>query len=284
MLALSKHQCQLGEGAYWHPIAKKLYWVDIKAHQIHYYDPLSFKSNCWQLPGLVSVICGVKKSNKFIIGYEDKIAEFDPKFQSIKILFDTQTGKRMNDGYVDPKGRFWIGQVDDNQCGLGKLYRYDSTGQCQVMEEGLFTSNGLDWDLKRKRFYLTDSRMKTIYIYDYDVLTGNIKNRRTFIKVSEDEGSPDGMILDAEGYLWVCFWNGSKIVRYSPEGSVSRIINLSISRPTKCIFWGDTLKKLFITSASSNVHTHEQLEPPNGYSFITDVDVFGVTPTLFGAN
>ena len=278
---LSKHQCGLGEGAYWHALEKKLYWVDIKAHQIHAYDPSMNRFYFWQLPGLISVVCGMDSGN-LIVGFEDKIAEYDKQHDVLKVLFDTRSGMRMNDGAVDPAGRFWIGQVDDSRCGLGKLYRYDSDGQCQVMEEGLYTSNGLDWDLNRKCFYLIDSRVQTIYVYDYEHETGQIKNRRVFLKTQVNGGSPDGMILDSEGYLWVCFWNGAKIIRYSPEGIMERTLNMPVSRPTKCVFGGGGLQQLFVTSAASNVNQTEQLDSPNGYVFMSNVGVTGMSSTLFG--
>lgn len=280
-VVLSEVSCSLGEGAYWHALENKLYWVDIKEHQLYRYDSFQNCLEYWQLPGLVSVVCGMKFGG-FIIGFEDKIAEFNIHSAKLKILYHTCSGMRMNDGAVDPAGRFWIGQVDDSRKALGKLYRYDPNGCCQVMEEGLCTSNGLDWDLKRKRFYLIDSRIRTIYVYDYEHETGNICNRRIFLKTKESEGSPDGMVLDSQGYLWVCFWNGSKIVRFSPEGKEDQVINMPVLRPTKCVFWGKDLTDLFITSASSNVNCAEKLGPPDGYSYTLNVGIVGVLPTLFG--
>lgn len=278
---ISNHQYGLGEGAYWHPIDEKLYWVDIKYHQLHSYDPLTQQFSFWQLPGLISAACGMKTGG-FIIGFEDKIAQFNTETEVLTILFDTRSGKRLNDGFVDPAGRFWIGEADDSAQSKAMLYRYDPDGCCTIMEKGLTISNGLDWDVKRHRFYLTDSLLRKIYVYDYDHESGDIRNRRDFVTLSPDEGYPDGMTVDAQGYVWSCFWDGHKVVRYSPEGILDRVIDMPVLRPTKCIFGGAGLNTLFVTSASSNVNSTEQLDKPNGYTFSINLDIVGVPATLFG--
>ena len=278
---ISNHQCGLGEGAYWHPAAQKFYWLDIKYHQLHAYDPNTKQFQQWQLPGLVGAACAMKNGH-FIIGFEQSIAEYDPHTDRLTVLFESHSGHRMNDGFVDPAGRFWIGEADDTNQSQARLYRYDPDGQCTVMEQGLTISNGLDWDLKRKRFYLTDSVVRKIYVYDYDNVTGAITHRRDFVTATPDDGYPDGMVLDADGYVWSCFWEGHKIVRYTPDGAVDRVIAMPVARPTKCAFGGADLKTLLITSASSNVTSDELLAKPNGYVFSIELDVAGRAATLFG--
>lgn len=278
---ISNHQHGLAEGAYWHPQDRKFYWVDIKYHQLHGYDPLAKQFYFWQLPGLISAACGMRNGH-FIIGFENKIAEFDTKTEQLTVLFESHSGCRMNDGCVDPAGRFWIGEADDTDQSQARLYRYDPDGHCTIMEEGLTISNGLDWDVARQRFYLTDSVKKKIYVYDYNHDKGSIENRRDFVTCSPEDGYPDGMVLDREGYIWSCSWEGHKMMRYSPEGMLEEAIELPVSRPTKCAFGGSDFKTVLVTSASSNVNSSEQLDQPNGTVFLMDLDVAGVPVTLFG--
>ena len=119
-------------------------------------------------------------------------------------------------------------------------------------------------------------------MYDYDNVTGAITHRRDFVTATPDDGYPDGMVLDADGYVWSCFWEGHKIVRYTPDGAVDRVIAMPVARPTKCAFGGADLKTLLITSASSNVTSDELLAKPNGYVFSIELDVAGRAATLFG--
>lgn len=273
------HQCGLGEGAYWHAQEQRFYWVDIRFKKIHCYDPAAFAFHYWDLPGIVGCLVPCVNGG-LIIGFEDKIAHFDTSTRKLKILFDSKSGLRMNDGLADPAGRFWVGQVDDEFNDQAKLFRFDPNGQCRVMEEGLSISNGLDWDLKRGVFYLTDSLKHVIYQYDYDDASGTIQNRRQFITFDDKEGFPDGFTLDQHGNLWSCMWDGYQILKISPEAQIEQRIEMPVARPTKCSFGGKHLKTLYVTTAAADL-TDELQEAPAGYVFSIDVDVSGREANLF---
>jgi sugar lactone lactonase YvrE len=275
-------QCGLGEGAYWHYEEQMFYWIDIKFDRIHSYHPQTQEFQMWQLPGLVSAISACK-SGGLIIGYEDKIAHFDTVTSDLGILYDTKSGMRMNDGLTDPAGRFWIGQADDSMQNQAKLFRYDPDGSVHVMEENLGISNGLDWDIERSAFYLSDSLAGAIYAYDYDVATGRISNRRQIVHADiNDGGVPDGMILDTDGNLWCGMWDGHRITQYSPTGELLQSIDMPVQRPTKCVFGGADLATLYVTSAASNRGSDEQFDCPNGYVFALDVGACGRRLTAYG--
>lgn len=278
---LFKRQCGLGEGVYWHPHDGCLYWVDIKEHRIHQHDPRNNSFKFWQLDGLVTAICATDIGN-LLIGYNDKIAQFNPAKGKVEVLWDSKTGLRMNDGSIGPRGNLWIGQADDEGKGRSKLFRFDPDGTVDVMETGLQISNGMDWDLSRHCFYLADSPRRVIYVYEYDNDTNQISNRRELIRFSEADGYPDGLVLDSEGHLWIGMWDGHKVVRVSPEGEVVQTIEMPVARPTNCSFGGLDFKTLYVTSACSDVGSDEQLEAPNGYVFEIDVDVAGRPMTVFG--
>ena len=271
---LYDQQCGLGEGIYWYAKQQRLYWLDITLQRIHCYDSVSKEFNRWQLPGIIGCLSPCINGG-LIIGFEDKIAHFDTDTSKIKILFDSKSGLRMNDGLTDPAGRFWVGQADDDFKERGKLFRYDPDGQCQVMEEGLNISNGLDWDLARQTFYLVDSPRGIIHAFDYDHESGAISNRRPLVQLPQADGLPDGFILDDQGYLWCCMWDGSKIIRISPDGEVEHTIKMPVQRPTKCAFGGTELQTLYVTSASVDLGDDAPFAPPAGYVFSIDVGFQG---------
>ena len=47
--------------------------------------------------------------------------------------------------------------------------------------------------------------------FDYDAGTGGIGNQRVFVRVPKDEGIPDGMTVDAAGYVWSARWDGGSM-------------------------------------------------------------------------
>jgi sugar lactone lactonase YvrE len=101
-----------------------------------------------------------------------------------------------------------------------------------------------------RTMYHTDSILRTIYKYDYDLENGAISSRRVFAEVPPDLGMPDGLTVDSEGYLWSAHWMGSRITRYRPDGAIDRIIECPFRKPTSLVFGGAGLRDLYVTTAS----------------------------------
>jgi len=169
---------------------------------------------------------------------------------------------RFNDGAVDCMGRFWAGSMVDNEemhKQVGVLYRLDPDGSVHAMESGLGVSNGIGWSPDNETMYLTDSMTRTIYAYDFSIASGAISNRRILVHTTEEIGTPDGLCMDDQGYIWSACWDGAKVVRYDPQGNIERVIKVGALRPTSCVFGGPSLNELYITS-SANGLTEEQLK------------------------
>ena len=76
-----------------------------------------------------------------------------------------------------------------------------------------------------------------------------MSNRRTFAKVDTSKGgAADGSTVDAEGYLWTALVYDGRLVRYAPDGSVDRIIDMPVKKITSVMFGGPNLDILFVTS------------------------------------
>ena len=85
--------------------------------------------------------------------------------------------------------------------------------------------------------------------------------RRVFAR-TEPPAFPDGSAVDAQGFLWNAEFNGGRVVRYAPDGSIDRVIALPVLRPTCCTFGGPDLDVLFITTASQQMTAAERLALP----------------------
>ncbi len=106
---------------------------------------------------------------------------------------------------------------------------------------GFHLSNGLAFSPDNTVLYFTDSAARSIYAYDYNLASGDVKNRRLLIQVPSTEGIPDGLTVDAEGFLWSAQWYGSRIVRYDPDGTVERFIGIPASQVSCMTFGGPVL-------------------------------------------
>ena len=106
--------------------------------------------------------------------------------------------------------------------------------------------------------------------------TGAVSNRRVFVSMSQSEGRPDGLSVDAEGYVWLAIWDGWRVARYTPDGQIDREINMPVPRPTSCCFGGADLKTLYITSARVRMSQASLNEAPlSGALFELPVSVPG---------
>lgn len=165
---------------------------------------------------------------------------------------DTIAVNRLNDIVADPRGRVFVGQnvFGSEEHRTGYLFRVDSHG-AQVCAGGVLQGNGMDFGPDLRSFYFTDSILREVYRFEYDVATGHVKNRRVLVRFSRDEGLPDGLAVDAEGFIWIALFYGACLVRVDPDGDIERRIDLPIAQPTSLAFGGCNLDEIFVTSEST---------------------------------
>jgi sugar lactone lactonase YvrE len=177
----------------------------------------------------------------------------------------------------------WIGSLDMGTApNRGSLFRIDRDGGWQQMDTGFTVSNGLAFSPDDKRLYFADSGRRTVYVYDFDIERGEIAHRRPFVALAEGQGLPDGLTVDAEGYVWVAIWDGWTLIRYDPEGRVALRVPLPVPRPTSCCFGGPDLRTLYITSASVRLPEQALADAPlSGALFACEPGVAGLPETPF---
>lgn len=157
---------------------------------------------------------------------------------------------RFNDVIADPNGRVFCGTYSEERK-PGRLYRLDTDGSITKILDNVGCSNGMGFTLDRKQMYFTDSRpAKTIYIFDYDRKTGVISHQRVFVKIpAAEEGVPDGMTVDAAGYIWSAMWDGWVLKRYTPQGEKERSIRFPAKKVSSITFGGEDLNDIYVTTA-----------------------------------
>lgn len=221
----------------------------------------------------------LRETGGLILACEDGLYAFNPRTGEQRFLVDPEPdaeNHRKNDGRADPGGNFWIGTLEEQTFGpVGKLYRVDSALNVTEQTNGLRVPNSLAFDPERGRMYLSDTRAFTIWVFDYDVASGDISNRRFFAKTAAP-ARPDGSCIDAEGFLWNAQYAGARIVRYAPTGEIDRTLDLPVSHPTCCCFGGRDLDRLFVTSASEPLSPSQRsTEPVAGRLMALDPGVRG---------
>lgn len=253
MKVIADYHDLCGECPIWDADAGILYWTDCVGRRFYRYDP---RTGAHQIvkEGLEINGYRINRPGGFIITNNAGIWHWDGADRTILIASEVDGSKcQMNDCVSDPAGRLFAGSVfydPAKEYPLGKLMRVERSGKVVVVDEGFHLSNGLAFSPDYGTLYYADSAGRRIYAYDYGAVNGDLRNRRVLVEVPRDEGVPDGLAVDAEGFLWSAQWYGACVVRYDPDGKVERRIPTPAKQTSSVAFGGSGLTDIFITSAA----------------------------------
>jgi len=245
---IAPFRCDIGEGPLWNPDTRKLLWVDIPPGIIYSYDP-SDGALGWHSAGAPTGGMTLQDDGSLLLFQDGCVSVLDPAGGRREVLSNVCPGNdRFNDVIADPEGRVFAGAMG----GAGRLFCIDTDGAVHEVLSGLGIPNGMGFTPDLSQFYFIDTVQRSIYIFDYDRATGAISRQRVFARLDDREGFPDGMTVDADGFVWVAVWFGGRLKRFAPNGSLDREVQFpspQISCPT---FGGDDFGDLYVTSANSS--------------------------------
>jgi L-arabinonolactonase len=242
----------LGEGPLWDVEEERLYWIDIVGMNVFRCTHDGREIRAWDVPQKIGSMA-LRKRGGAVLSLARGFHFLDLKSGEVELIVDPEPGRtnnRINDGKVDKRGRFIAGTMDTKEEGPnGALYRLDPDLSLHKLDDKIIVSNGPCWSPDGRIFYFADSWSGEIWAYDYDLDTGNVSNRRTFCQIdTSGGGAVDGSTVDAEGHLWNAQVYDGKLIRYSPDGKVERVINMPVKKVTSVMFGGPRLDVLYVTS------------------------------------
>lgn len=257
----------LGEGPYWVPEDDCLLWVDIRGGQLHRTYLPSGETVTLDLGAVSAAFPAV--GGGILTAGDSRLALHQPPGQggqwSSRLVAEVPAREavRFNDAGVDPAGRVWVGSMHVGETQpLGELYRLDSGGTLTVVVKGVTVSNGLGWSPDGTRLYYADSPTRRVDVFDYDPASGEAVNRRVFADLSAFDGVPDGLTVDADGFVWVAVWGGGILRRHAPDGTTDAILQVPVSQPTSCAFGGPGMTDLYVTTARAGLTDGQLAQQP----------------------
>jgi len=273
----------LGEGPVWVDREAALYWLDIKGRKIFRLDGQEQLTE-WPTPMRVGSIAP-RKQGGFIAGTEAGLAKIDLDANRFEVFANPEKElptNRFNDGKVDRQGRFWAGTMDDQEKqASGTLYRIGSELAVSAADRGYKVTNGPAFSPDGTIMYHNDSARQVTYRFEVQP-DGSLEERTIFLQFKEGEGYPDGMTVDSETCLWIAFWDGWCVRRYSPQGEWLETVKVPVARPTSCSFGGADLDRLYITSASIGLDEQaREMQPNAGGLFMLIPGVRGLADVPF---
>ncbi len=283
-------RCATGESPVWHPEEKCVYWLDILAGKMFRYDPADGRYEA-VYDGLVTGGLTVQEDGALLLFMaQGAVATWRGGTVTAGIRRRRgELGFRFNDVTADPEGRVYCGVMAydgpligrRNRPGavlpvkivrrltrigrralrhrpaVGKLSLLDVSGAMVTALEVLDRPNGMGFTPDRKGLYVTSSGARTIRLFDYEARTGELANPRLFARIPEGRGTPDGLAVDAEGFVWSALWGGGALLRFSPDGRVEREIAFPTRKVSNLVFGGDRLTDIYVTTAGGLDRTKE---------------------------
>jgi sugar lactone lactonase YvrE len=251
---------KLAEGPFWDDVQHALYWVDIAGFRAlrlqqgqlrhwQFNEPVSAFIPTTQGDALVTLASGVYRL--------DLSSAADHPALALLGVADPIPGNRANEARCDKRGRLWLGSMQNNldaeggdlplERRSGGIYRVDADARVTPLLSGQGIVNTMLWADDHSALLSADSLDGVIYRYPIQA-DGSLGDRRIWA-AEHVRGVPDGSAMDAEGYVWNARWGGHCIIRFAPDGSVDRIVEVPLSHPTSCVFGGPDMTTLFVTSA-----------------------------------
>jgi L-arabinonolactonase len=280
-------RCLVGEGPVWDVAEQALFFIDILGKKLFRHDPVSGQTREWTVPDIIGSMA-LRARGGAIAALADGVYALDFDSGLCRLLATSpglSKAVQLADGKVDRRGRFIVGSSDRGmKDARGKLYAFDpGASVLRVIDDDIFLSNGPCWSPDDRTFYHADSIRKLIYAYDYDIAAGTVSNRRPFASTAELGGIPDGATVDADGHVWSAICEGAKIVRFRPDGSIERIVDMPVKLPGSVMFGGPRLDLLYVPSLNP-AFLGRASEPLDGYTFVIEgLDVTGLPEPRFGA-
>ena len=273
----------LGEGPFWHPSRGELLWFDIHPGDLYSADTKGNIVGKWNFGEPVAAAALVDHDT-ILVASATAIVEFSFKTGAQKKIAPLEAENattRANDSRVSPHGGWWIGTMGlHGEKNAGKVYHYRD-GKFTTILSDITIPNSTCFSPDGKIAYFSDSPSRQIRKVSLDAATGLPNGPwEVFVDINGSKAVPDGSVVDSEGCLWNAEYGGGRVVRYTPDGKVDRIVELPCPHVTCPAFGGDDLRTLYITTAHQNLDADGRKKwPTAGSLFSIRVDVPGVAET-----
>ncbi|WP_425557294.1 SMP-30/gluconolactonase/LRE family protein [Kribbella aluminosa] len=113
--------------------------------------------------------------------------------------------------------------------------------------------------------------------------TGQQRQHRSVGRRSKAEGLPDGLTVDADGFLWLAVWGRSQVRRYDPLRRPVATTFLPTPNVSSCTFRWPELSALFLTTAAMDIPPEDAGRRQAGSAFVIPTVGQGRTRQVFPA-
>lgn len=269
----------LGEGPVWDAARSCLWFVDIKGHMLHRFDPATGHHDSIdspEEPGWVFPLA----DGALLVGTKAGVHRFeDSAFTLLHAVEADKPGNRLNDAAIHPDGSVWLGTMDNaEEASTGMYYRLHHGACTALAPKPMVITNGPAFSPDGKTVYLVDTLQRTILCASVGS-DGHPGEPRLFAPIPDTMGYPDGPVVDSAGTVWVGLFGGWGVARFAPDATFLGRVEFPVANVTKIAFGGEDLTTVYATTARKGL-SHDELaaQPDAGDLFSFVVEVPGLLP------
>lgn len=278
----------LSEGVWWDDRREGWFWLDIMRNEVHFLK--DGRDALLKTFGDALGFCAPCEDGRLVVGCGRDLILYDPDSGETAVLQTVDAdvpANHFNDAKAIPGGRLLAGTMntamdceDTPGAETGRLYVLESGRAPVVIAGGMKVPNGLAISPDHRTAYHADTYNYTINAYDFDETTGALTNRRLFLRIPPENGSPDGMTVAEDGSLFVAHWGGRAVRRFDGvTGRELAVYEVPAVSPTCCCFGGRNMDELYITTTS--IDSPENEYPLAGGLFVVKPGVRGMKVERF---
>jgi sugar lactone lactonase YvrE len=271
----------LGEGLQWHAPTQRWWWTDIEASTLNAWTPGAAQTLTAKLPDRLGSFAHCR-SGRLLLGLAKRLClatlvdaqangSVSPAIQSLVPVDPAEPRTRINDGRTDRRGYFVFGTMNQasDKRPIGSFYQYSMQhGLRRLALPAVAIANSICFSPDGGTMYFCDTLSQTIMQCDYDAESAQVARVRPFAQVEPAHAWPDGSVIASDASLWNAQWGAGRVVQYSPEGQVMRVVRVAANNTTCPAFGGEMMDELMVTSARVD-QSREELErlPGSGSLF-----------------
>ncbi len=274
---------ELGEGPVWDDRSQQLWWVDIAQGRVHRCSPTGDDSVMAEMNSAAGSVALTDDLATVVVATGQDLVLLHPNGDTSHLVRVGDLVDRgiLNDSGCDPAGNLWVGVSTEGETEpIGCLRVVTPALEVRTVLEGLTIPNGIDWSPDGRWMYFADSPTLRVDAFPFE--DARLGPSTTLARADPGRGIPDGLTVDSEGAVWVAYWDGWRVERRLPDGSLDVIVELPVAKVTSCTFGGSDLRDLYVTTAAYELSPDERnTQPVAGGIFRVRVDTPGLPARRF---
>ena len=173
------------------------------------------------------------------------VLKVDKQTKQVTVFCHNDTFNQPNDLCINRKNQLFASDPNWKQ-GTGQLWRIDPDGKSILLEGNMGTINGIELSPDETILYVNETGAGGRKVWKYAVdNAGNVSNKKLF--ASFDDFGFDGMKCDKQGNLYICRYGKGTIAILSPEGKLTREVQLKGKSCSNLVFGGKDGRSVYIT-------------------------------------